>query len=313
MSVLRRVAVAAAQRRQLVAQRAPDLHLAPPGVGLGLPDVQPAAREVHVTPPQLAQLRDSQPGEHEHREHRAALDMPAILRRVAVQFARRVEQRPNLPGAVQVGAHRRAFAHPPRLPLCWIAGDQLALHGPLKDRSEQRQRHVDRPGRQRIVFRELRGDVALHGVERDRVQPQLPEVRRQMHGQPPPVVSTRAWRELAVHERPPLHPELSERRGRLRLRRRGDGGRRLPYPALNVSERVTQSRLGLLLADRTERHTATFAVRGEPKRAVHLPVPADVFRDFALRWTRHRSVSPSASGDPHASASIWSLASLSTR
>jgi hypothetical protein len=75
------------EREELVAQRASDLHAAPPRVGLALPRGQPAAGQVHVAPAQRQELSDSQAGERQRGEHRAALDVPFVLRRLRVELA----------------------------------------------------------------------------------------------------------------------------------------------------------------------------------------------------------------------------------
>jgi hypothetical protein len=56
-------------------------------------DVQPAARQVHFPPAQVEHLAQPHPGEGEHGEHRAAVDVTAALGCLAVQLPGCVQQR----------------------------------------------------------------------------------------------------------------------------------------------------------------------------------------------------------------------------
>ena len=93
-----RVLVAPTDCDELVAQRAADLHPAATSIRLALADVQPAAREIYVTPAQRQQLPDPQPGEDQRRDHRAALDVLRLLLRLAVPLCGRIQQRGDLHG-----------------------------------------------------------------------------------------------------------------------------------------------------------------------------------------------------------------------
>lgn len=73
-------------------------------VGLGLPHPDDAALEVYVAPMERAQLAETQAGEHEGREHRAAQAGPGAG--LSVELACAVEQRGDVLCAVQPGPHR---------------------------------------------------------------------------------------------------------------------------------------------------------------------------------------------------------------
>ena len=83
---------------QLVAQGRPDLHLAHPGVGLGLPHAEPAAREIDVAPAQLEEFPDPEAREAERCEQRPPGDVPAVRAGLGVESAGGVEQRGDLAG-----------------------------------------------------------------------------------------------------------------------------------------------------------------------------------------------------------------------
>ncbi len=116
----RQVARARPQRQQLVAQHRQDPDLPHAGLGLGLSDHDLAARQVDVAPRQRQGLRDPQPGEHERREQRAPLAASAAA---GVDPARRVEQRRDVVGAVDVAAARlRPQASRRRRPFATLRG-----------------------------------------------------------------------------------------------------------------------------------------------------------------------------------------------
>src|ERR1019366_7699111 len=115
---------------------------------------------------------------------------------------------------------RRPFAHSARLPLGGVAVDQLAFDRALQYRREQSHRHVDRARREGVIFGELRGDVALHGVERDPVQRHLAEPRDQVDLEAPSAVRLRARRYVDAVAGPPFLREGMEGRDWLGLRRR---------------------------------------------------------------------------------------------
>jgi len=88
----------------------------------------------------------------------------------AVQFARSVEQCRDLLRAVEVGPLRcrsRTLRPRPFGGFREISSlDRAFQHG-----REQHDGHVDRPSRQRLRCRKLRGDIPLDRIERDRRGP----------------------------------------------------------------------------------------------------------------------------------------------
>ena len=115
----------------------------------------------------------------------------------------------------------------------------------LEDRPEQRDRHVDRARRERLLLGQLGRLVALDRVEADRVERQLAEELQQVLLQAPAIVSLRALCELELLADPPFLGELVEGGDLCALSVR-DRLRRLPRSPRHVGQDVGELALGLV-------------------------------------------------------------------
>jgi hypothetical protein len=93
--------------------RASQLDLPSPRSRSRVGDVQPSAREVHVPPPERAQLPDPQTGKRERRNDRPTFNVPPVFARVTIKAACRIEERRDLACRVEVGAAWFPFTHVP--------------------------------------------------------------------------------------------------------------------------------------------------------------------------------------------------------
>ena len=139
--------------------------------------------------------------------------MLPICARLAIQLARGVEQRRDLGRRLQVASVRRSLPNPPLASSRRVARDEFALDGPFKDRGEQRDRHVDRDRRQRLVLAQLGRDIALDGVERDLIEAQRGEVGQEMCSPAASGSSPASTRRSASQSAPTTPPRTRERSG----------------------------------------------------------------------------------------------------
>ena len=129
-------------------------------------DPHPAAGEVDVAPAQRERLADPHAGEQQRREQRRARDRAPVDPRLAVELARRRDQRLDLLGAIERGPHRLSLLQPPALAAGRVAVDQLALDGDVEDLRQPLDRLVDR-GRVDRALADLQLPVAVDLGDRD--------------------------------------------------------------------------------------------------------------------------------------------------
>ncbi len=106
-------------------------------VRLGSPHLDRAAARGRRRATQRERLTDPQPGEHERRDERAALAVPAPCGAVELAGARRAAPRCARRGRASCGPASTAGSRR-RRPCARLRGDQLVLDGALEDRREHR-------------------------------------------------------------------------------------------------------------------------------------------------------------------------------
>jgi hypothetical protein len=286
-----------------VAEVGLDLDLAQAGGRLGAADEDARACQIDVAPEHVTQLDGAWATEDEGADDRLALGEFVVG--IAVELGRRLQQRLDLRGAVDVDGGRAALAQAPPLTFGGVLGDAEALvfDGDRERPLQVVDRPVDRPRRKRSQYLAVVVSLRLAPLDRPRAGPGLLHLERAVlvyaldvdllecpiaeEGdevpQRPLFVLGRFLGDLTLagggqvggkraEVRHPIGSALVARPARLLL-----GGRH-PEPAANVGEDVLQLHVGPLVIPVfvliAERQVLALAVGAEAKRvdAAGLPL-----------------------------------------